>query len=167
MPGAANLVTGVRLALALSLWLVPAGRPWTLVWIATAAAVLDGVDGPLARRRGEANRFGARFDLETDAWLILTLSILLWRGDKAGAWVILSGLMRYAFVAASWPLPWLNADLPPSTRRKAVCVVQIVTLIVALSPLAPWPSSAAIAAAGLAWLTWSFAVDVLWLARRR
>lgn len=164
---AANLVTTCRLALALSLWLVPGDRAWTLVWIATAAAVLDGVDGPLARRRGEATAFGARFDMETDAWLILTLSVLVWRFDKAGAWILVSGLMRYAFVAAAWPWPWLAADLAPSTRRKAACVVQIVTLIVALSPLASWPASAAIAAAGLALLMWSFAADVLWLAGRR
>ena len=35
----------------------------------------------------------------------------------------------------SWP--WLAADLPPSRRRKRVCVLQIATLILLQTP---WPS---------------------------
>jgi hypothetical protein len=47
-----------------------------------------------------------------------------------------------------------------------VCVVQIVSLIVALVPLVAGPASAALAAGGLLLLAWSFAADVAWLARR-
>ena len=96
---------------------------------------LDGVDGALARGRGEASEFGARFDMETDALLILVLAALVWQHDKAGAWILLAGLLRYLFVAASYVLPWLGAALPPSRRRQTVCVVQIVSLIGALAPL--------------------------------
>ena len=74
--------------------------------------------------------------------------------------------MRYVFVAAGWLLPWMRAELPPSVRRQTVCVVQVVALIVALAPLVTPPLSTAISAAGLAILTWSFAVDTAWLARR-
>jgi len=165
--GVANLITGIRLVLALGLWLVWTGAPWTSVAIATVGALLDAVDGPLARRRGEVSRFGARFDMEVDAFLIVTLSVLGWRMGKAGAWVLLSGAMRYLFVAASWVWPWLAADLPESYRRKAVCVVQIVTLIVTLAPVVGSPLSDAVAGGGLLLLAWSFAVDVAWLARRR
>ena len=42
-------------------------------------ALLDLVDGWVARRTGTASPFGARFDLETDAALILVLSWLVWR----------------------------------------------------------------------------------------
>ena len=38
--------------------------------------------------------YGARFDMETDAAFILVLSILVWQHGKAGAWVLLCGLMR-------------------------------------------------------------------------
>ena len=62
--------------------------------------LLDGVDGWLARRHRIASAFGARFDMEIDALLILALSVLAWRHEKAGAWVVASGLLRYAFVAA-------------------------------------------------------------------
>ena len=165
--GLANLVTAVRLVLALGLWLIGTRAPWTSVAIATIGAVLDAVDGPLARRRGEVSRFGARFDMEVDAFLIVTLSVLGWRMGKAGAWVLLSGAMRYVFVGASWIWSWLAADLPESYRRKTVCVVQIVTLIVSLAPVVPSPLSDAVAGGGLLLLAWSFAVDVAWLYRRR
>lgn len=165
--GLANLVTGVRLVLVLALWGLWTRAPWTSVTIATIGALLDAIDGPLARRRGEVSRFGARFDMEVDAFLIVTLSVLGWWMGKAGAWVLLSGAMRYLFVAASWVWPWLAADLPVSYRRKTVCVVQIVTLIVSLAPVVPSPLSDAVAGGGLLLLAWSFAVDVAWLARRR
>jgi hypothetical protein len=40
-------------------------------------------------------------------------------------------------------------------------------LIVALAPVVAPPWSAALAAAGVSLLAWSFAVDTVWLARRR
>jgi phosphatidylglycerophosphate synthase len=139
---------------------------WLLVALAVAAVALDGVDGRLARRRNEASAFGARFDMETDAVLILVLAALVWRLDKAGAWVLAAGLLRYLFVMGSYVWRWLDRPLPPSRRRQAVCVLQIVSLIGALAPVVVTPWSAALALAGLALLVWSFGVDVVWLARR-
>lgn len=168
--GAANAVTlgrGVLTLLLLALLGAPASDAlaWLVVAVATVAVALDGVDGKLARTRGEASAFGARFDMETDALLILVLAALVWQLDKAGAWILLAGLVRYLFVAASYVLPWLGGALPPSRRRQAVCVVQIVSLIGALGPFVPQPASAALAFVGLGMLVWSFVVDVAWLAR--
>jgi phosphatidylglycerophosphate synthase len=95
------------------------------------------------------------------------LCLLIVQFGQAGPWVLAAGLMRYAFVAASWVWRWLSRPLPPSTRRKTVCVVQIVTLITALGPIIPPAGAAAIVGAGLALLVYSFAVDVRWLARQR
>jgi phosphatidylglycerophosphate synthase len=168
--GAANAVTLVRAALALLLVALLGTTPtpalgWVVVGVGAAGVALDGVDGALARGRSEASEFGARFDMETDALLILALAALVWQHGKAGVWVLAAGLLRYLFVAASWILPWLDATLPPSRRRQAVCVVQIVTLLGALVPLVVPPWSAALALAGLVALVWSFAIDVAWLAR--
>lgn len=171
--GTANAITLARLALA-ALLAAALGEPlaarpplaWAAVLLATLTAVLDAVDGPLARARGQASAFGARFDMETDALLVLVLSALVLQFDKAGAWVLAAGGMRYAFVLAARLWPWLEAPLPPSWRRKTVCVVQIVALIVCLGPIVPPDWSAALAAASLALLAWSFAVDIAWLARR-
>jgi phosphatidylglycerophosphate synthase len=169
--GAANGVTLVRGALTLLLAALIGVRGgdalgWTVVAIAVIAVALDGVDGWLARSRNEASEFGARFDMEIDALLILVLAALVWHLDKAGAWILAAGLLRYAFVIASYALPWLGGALPPSRRRQTVCVLQIVSLIGALVPAVSPPASTGIALAGLALLAWSFAVDVAWLARR-
>lgn len=142
---------------------------WGLVVLATVAAVVDAADGPLARASGLASAFGARFDMETDALLILVLCVLIVQFGKAGPWVLAAGLMRYAFVAAA-ALPrgqWLNAPLPPSLRRKAVCVGLIVALITCLGPIIPRLASSALAAAGVGAVAWSFAVDIAWLWRAR
>jgi phosphatidylglycerophosphate synthase len=139
---------------------------WLLVALAVAAVALDGVDGRVARRRNEASAFGARFDMETDALLMLVLAALVWWHDKTGVWILAAGLLRYLFVLGSFVWRWLERPLPPSRRRQAVCVLQTVSLIAAFAPgvLPPW--SSALALAGLLLLVWSFALDVVWLARR-
>ena len=168
--GYANLVTSGRLVLVVfvaslaSQPVVPAVA-WTAVVVSTIAALLDIADGWIARRTGTATAFGARFDMEVDAVLIIVLAGLAWVWGKAGAWVLLSGLLRYAFVGGGWLLPWLRNPLPPSLRRKTICVVQIVALIVVLGPIVRTPLSTLIAALGLAILGYSFVVDTLWLWR--
>jgi len=136
------------------------------VFAGALAAILDGLDGRLARRHGVESAFGARFDMEVDALLVIALAVLAWRWDRAGAWVLLSGLMRYAFVAAGAFAPWLRRPLPPRWRRQAVCVVQIVVLLLVVAPLLPAHASAPLAFAGVLVLAASFAVDIAWLARR-
>ncbi len=134
---------------------------------AAVATALDGVDGWLARRTGMASAFGARYDMEVDALLIQILAILVWQYDKAGAWILASGLLRYAFVAAGRVWPWMTRPLIGSFRGKAICVVQIAGLITALWPDVERPWSTWIAGASLAALAYSFAVDTWWLWVRR
>ncbi|MEF7616568.1 CDP-alcohol phosphatidyltransferase family protein [Aquincola sp. MAHUQ-54] len=172
--GAGNRLTLARLANVVLLAALVGEAPadprqlaWGIVVAATLGAVLDAADGPLARAAGLASEFGARFDMETDALLTLVLCALLVQFDKVGAWVLASGLMRYAFVLAALRWPWLAAPLPPSRRRQAVCVVQITCLIVCLGPIVPRPGATALAAFALAALALSFAVDVRWLSRHR
>src|SRR6185436_14021198 len=159
--GPANVVTTIRAMLA-ALVAVLIGRPatpemlWLVIGLTAVMGVLDGLDGWLARRTGMASEFGARFDMETDAAFILVLSILVWQHEKAGAWVLLCGLMRYAFVAAGQVLPWLAAPLRPTRRGRTVAVGQLLGLSVALAPATPVPASSAVAAATLAALAWSF-----------
>jgi phosphatidylglycerophosphate synthase len=134
--------------------------------VATISSALDAVDGWAARRTQMSSAYGARFDMETDALLILTLSVLACQFGKAGAWVLGSGLMRYGFIGAARLWPWLQHPLPPSLRRKTVAVVQVVSLIVTIAPFVPRRVSAPVSACALALLAWSFLVDVAWLKRR-
>ena len=169
--GSANQITTVR-ALLVALLVCLIGEPHVPALAASAAAasvvvtLLDGVDGWLARRHRIASDFGARFDMEIDALLILALSVLAWQFGKAGAWVVASGALRYLFVAAGATWPWLQAPLPPSRRRQTICVVQIVALMLAVVPSVPPAVSAPIAAVALAALLYSFLVDTLWLWQR-
>jgi len=131
---------------------------------AGAMTVLDGVDGWLARRSGMASSFGARFDMETDAALVMAMSILIWQHEKAGAWALAGGLMRYLFVIAGWWLPWMTGPLTPTRRARVITVCHMVALSVALAPFVPVPFSTIAAGLTTAALAWSFAVDVrrLW-----
>jgi phosphatidylglycerophosphate synthase len=179
--GGANRVTLLRLALACLLfgllfevaWAPPlaaagrAGLAWGVVALATVTALLDAADGPLARRSGLASAFGARFDMETDAAFILVLCALVCQAGQTGPWVLAAGLMRYAFVAAARPWPWLAAPLAPSRRRQTVCVVQVTSLIICLAPIVPPALATALAASSLALLSLSFAIDIRTLAQAR
>lgn len=177
--GAANRITLARLALAgllvallgepqwAAAWAAPGPVPltWAVLALATLTAGLDAVDGALARRHGLASAFGARFDMETDAAYTLVLCALVWQAGQAGAWLLAAGLLRYVFVAAAWRWCWLAAPLPFSRRRQAVCVVQISSLVVCLAPVMPAAWATALAAASLALLCLSFAIDVHLLAQ--
>lgn len=169
--GAANWITTVRAALVSGViaWIGEAPTSATAAWaviLATGATILDGLDGWAARRSAMVSAFGARFDMEVDALLILALAVLVGQHGKAGWWVVLSGLLRYLFIAAGWIWPWMAAPLPGTVRGKTVCIVQIVALLVALSPIVTSPASDLIAAAGLAALAGSFFVDIRELWRR-
>jgi phosphatidylglycerophosphate synthase len=169
--GPANQVTAGR-AILVTLIAALIGEPASPAFAKSAAElslivlILDGVDGWLARRTGLVSDFGARFDMEVDALLILVLSILAWQYEKAGAWVVASGLLRYAFVGAGWIWGWLRNPLPSSWRGKVICVAQELGLIVTISPVVPWPASAVVAGMSLAALAFSFLVDVVRLWRQ-
>ena len=166
--GPANQVTAVRALLVASAAgligeaMTPALATGALL-VSGLATALDGVDGWLARRTGMASAFGARFDMEVDALLIQVLAILVWQDGKAGAWVLASGLLRYAFVLAGRVWPWLRRPLSPSVRGKTICVGQILGLLIALVPSSTPPASSIVAGAALVALVYSFAVDIAWL----
>ena len=172
--GLANVVTTLRAAITAFMGGLVIACPdfgtefgkaalWSTGFIVAFALALDGVDGYLARRTGTASRFGARFDMEVDALLILFLSLAAFELGKAGLWVMLIGLMRYAYVGLQPLFPALRGELPPSFRRKAICVVQGVALCLMLLPMVVPPVSNLLAAGALAFLTYSFAVDVIYL----
>lgn len=167
--GAANAVTLGRAVVACLLsGLI--GRPemvaaagWIVPVAATAVLALDGLDGYIARRTGLDSRYGARFDMEVDAFLILVLALLVAQGPQVGPWIILCGLMRYLYVGWLTLMPRFERELPPRFRRKAIFVAQAVGLVGALVPGMPLPAAnlLALLAAGL--VAASFAIDSFWL----
>ena len=136
-----------------------------LVVLATIALILDGVDGQVARRTNTVTALGARFDIEVDTFMLLVLSAHI--APALGVWVLAIGLMRYAWVAARWPLPWLGTPVPTRHSAKAVAVLQAALLILASSQLIPTTSAVGLLAVALGLLVWSFGHDAIWLWRRR
>ncbi len=137
----------------------------TLVTLASVALVLDFVDGWLARRTRTESALGAKLDGEVDAFLILVLSIEV--APSAGAWVLVIGLARYAFLAAGWALPWMRAPLPRRDWRKTVTASQGIALVIAAAGVLPLEASRILLALALAMLVESFGRDVWWLWRHR
>ena len=172
--GAANSITLFRAALIAVVCGFAAEPPlpdalawWIAAAVAGAALLLDGVDGWVARRTAHSSAFGARFDMEIDALAALVLCLVLWRADRTGAWIILIGALRYVFVIAGWLFAWMRRPLPPSQRRRAVCAVQGVLLVIGLVPVLPAAIPPVLGATALAVTAASFLIDTLWLLGRR
>ena len=127
--------------------------------------MLDAVDGQVARWTGTASRLGATFDQETDALLLIVLSIYVAR--SVGVWVLAIGGMRYAFLVAGWVLPWLRGPLPSSLWGKTVAAVQGIVLLVATAEVLPRPATVITLALSLGLLVESFSQSVVWLWRHR
>lgn len=168
--GLCNVVTLGRLIIVSAL-VTPlffhATSAWLVVVLSGVVLVLDGIDGWLARRDNLVSSFGARFDVEVDSAFALILALHVLLDGKAGAIVLLLGLVRYAFVLAGIALPWLNAPLPPRFGRKLVCVVQLTVLIALQLPFVTSPVSDLLVLATIALVLWSFGRDILWLRRSR
>ena len=126
---------------------------------------LDGLDGWLARRAGAASAFGRHFDHETDALFVLVLALLVYDAGRAGPWVVLSGALHYAYLAARLLWPRLRAELPASRRGQVIGFAAAAGLAACLTVLEGWAASL-IAAVVLAALVVSFAIDLARLARR-
>lgn len=161
---ARGVLAGGCATLAVFTWagLLPS-QSWLLVLLAAPAALLDAVDGWVARKTGSANDYGARLDMETDAAFLVILSIpavLI-----VGPWVLFIGAMRYLFVAAAWWRPALKGKLHFSQFRRAVAALQSIVLVAILVPIVPAMVASALAGTALALLTVSFGKDIYTLER--
>jgi phosphatidylglycerophosphate synthase len=159
----ATLVVGMT-ALVVQSWSTSVSRP-LIVALGVVALVLDGVDGWLARRNGGVTRLGAAFDMETDAFLILVLSVYL--VPVAGWWVLAIGLARYLLLAAGQTWRWLAGQTPPRMWAKVVAAVQGIVLAVAAARVLPDAWARGLLAAALALLVESFGHQAWTLWRHR
>jgi phosphatidylglycerophosphate synthase len=164
--GPADHVTLVRAALVVVVaGLLLAGGATAAVPVAVVALLLDLVDGQVARRTGTASASGARFDMETDALLILVLSVHV--AAAYGAWVLLIGAARYLLWGAEVVWPWLRRTVPPRYWRKVVAAYVGIALALAASGLAPAATTYGVLVVAALLLAESFGWDVVWLWRRR
>jgi phosphatidylglycerophosphate synthase len=159
-PGLADLVTGLRLGMAIgigALVLFAELPPAMLAGLLALALATDAFDGWIARSTASASRFGARFDLETDAVLLAAAALAAM--EFTGPIVLLAPMLRLAWVLAALALPWLERPLPPSLRRRAFCALPIFLLLAV-----PWPLAGTVLAAPAGFLATfllvvSFSID--------
>ena len=139
-----------------------------VIIMGTLCLTLDGVDGRVARARGEATAFGARFDVEIDAAMLVVLSVAVAALGIAGWWVLAIGALRYGYVATSLVVPALRTPLPYRYSAKVIAVAQAIALLAALTFRLThgehWLANTLLLAA-LASLCWSFGRSVIWQLR--
>lgn len=101
----ANMVTGIRGVLVSGLvgFVVIPSPTGLIAWLPAVvfatAGLLDGIDGRLARVRGETSEFGARFDTEADSFMMLVGAGLVVSRGLAPVAFLAVGLARYVYVA--------------------------------------------------------------------
>jgi phosphatidylglycerophosphate synthase len=163
--GAGNAVTALRLgATLLAAGVVDRlGPTLATALIFSAAFALDGLDGALARRRGQASAFGEYFDKESDAFLVWLLGFGLVRHEAFGAWVLLLGALRYVFVVALRVMPAGVTSEYRSAWARYIYAGCVVALLLAHVPAIPTRLAAAAVAIGGGALTFSFLHYFAWL----
>jgi CDP-diacylglycerol--glycerol-3-phosphate 3-phosphatidyltransferase len=105
-----------------------------------AAVVLDGLDGPLARRQKRETLLGSRLDMEIDAAGILVAALSGIALGKLPVWYLAIGLARYLFIAGLEARRFAGSpvrDLDPSRLRRLLAGSQMTFLAVALWPQLP------------------------------
>jgi phosphatidylglycerophosphate synthase len=97
--GPANLLTLFRLMLLLAVAAsLPRLSQSVLLVALLTVFLLDALDGVVARRFGCASEFGAIFDGETDAALVVVLGLVLWLRGGMDGWVLVPGALRYVYL---------------------------------------------------------------------
>jgi phosphatidylglycerophosphate synthase len=137
--GLGNAVTTFRFVLTVGLVLeAPMHAGPALACFAAVILLLDAVDGALARRARKCTPFGARFDMEADAFLVLAASFVVFHAGHMGPLVLAGGALRYAYVAFLGLVGRSEVEAPRSDFARVVFVIYVLSLVVALWPLAPW-----------------------------
>jgi phosphatidylglycerophosphate synthase len=152
-----NVITALRVMLTSALALFVREPTWQAL-VVVVVFVSDGLDGLLARKLGAASLQGAHFDMESDGFLVLTVcSLLASRG--VGLWVLVGGLLRYAFVLVTAVFP-SRGEAPRSRLGRYAFAGALAGYVLAL--LAPPELAAAPALAGTLVLCASFGRSFWW-----
>ena len=165
---AADAVTLIRAAALLPLIVAEFPSAWACWLLAVAVALLDIVDGALARRLGPTPA-GAVLDMETDQLTIATFALLLVSAGS-GPQVVALPLLRPAFVLGAWfyNLPATNPKPIDGDNRRGrrVCAVVMISLLAAMIPgVTPWLRETLTGSAVIV-LAWSFSSDWHFLLQR-
>lgn len=167
-----TVVRGVCVAFLAGFLLLPQPTE-SLVWLPAAlyglAALLDYVDGTLARLTDRVTELGTRLDVEIDALGILIAPLLAVVYGQLPVWYLIAGAARYLFVAGKRHRRLTGKpihDLPSGPISRILAGVQMAFLTVVLSPLLTPPEATVLAVAVLVPFLANFLRDWWYLAGR-
>jgi phosphatidylglycerophosphate synthase len=134
--GAANVITALRVVLVVVLSASESVGSLAALLV-VAFVLLDGLDGWVARRPpATASEFGARFDMETDALFVLAFGLKLVEVGRLGAWIIVPGVLRYAYAAVITLAPRLG-EAPRSNLARVIAGTMMTSFAVSAWPIMP------------------------------
>lgn len=166
----ADRVTFFRVLLGVVLFAGHAFDPvaaWWKVGVATLVIVLDGVDGAIARRQGPTEH-GAVFDMESDAFYLITMCGVARLYLGVTPWAFVIGGLRPLYVCLWAVLRFYREPPSPnrqgSQRGRSIHVALVVALIIDLAPWLPLAFKHACTAVAVALIAYSYSIDVaaLW-----
>jgi len=157
-----NTITSLRVAMTVLL-LQTGTHPHVAAVLTATVLLFDYLDGWLARRTDNATRFGARFDMESDAFLVAAASFTAFQLGHVGAFILIMGALRYAYVLLLAVLGRTDADAPRSRFGRSVFGLVCVSLTASLWPLDPVQRPLAVVATVA--VSYSFARSLAWSLR--
>jgi phosphatidylglycerophosphate synthase len=148
--GPANWLTSGRVVLTAWIgFLAPSHLvPWAGI-VMLGVLLLDGFDGPLARRTNTATTFGAAFDQEADAFMVAMAAVASYCSGLVGAWILSVGVLRYLYVLVA-ELFGPAAQAPRSLWGRAA----FTAIVIALAVILLWPNP---------WTVWLLALATMLL----
>ncbi len=132
--GYANWVTSFRLSMLISFVFLSLSNE-LLAGLLLLVVVLDVVDGYLARKMNQQSDFGLYFDMETDAFFVALVSMLLYFKGMMPAWILIVGFMRYLNVAI-YQILRLKPKKEPKLRFASV-IAGALFVVLAISFVLP------------------------------
>jgi CDP-diacylglycerol--glycerol-3-phosphate 3-phosphatidyltransferase len=116
----------------------PGGLAWVPAALYTVGALIDFLDGYIARITNQVTQLGEKLDMSMDGWGMLVASILAVRYGQVPVWYLLVGAARYLFLAGLWireQLHWPVAELPSNENRRPFAGLQMGFAFVMLWPI--------------------------------
>lgn len=135
--GAANTLTAIRLVGFLALAVFPMPALWT-AGVAAILLLLDGCDGWLARRFGQASDFGAFFDKEGDAFALLVLCLIAIQSQHVAPLLVGAGLLRYLFALLLYVSDPPARTEPRTNAARYLYVFMMSAILLPFLPLPAW-----------------------------
>lgn len=156
-----NTITALRVTLT-GLLALHSQQPWCTPGVVALTVLLvfalDGLDGVLARSLHASSPQGAHFDMESDAYLVLTVCCLHTLYGH-GSWLLVGGLLRYAYSLAT-TLFRSRGEAPRSRVGRYAFAASLGCLTLALCLSGALAST--LAGLGTAILLWSFGRSFWW-----